>query len=576
MTRFINNKTKMFRRIAISLITVAITFAYIPFSENVYAVTPGSSFEAAMPITSSGPIEGTLSGGPYYYKFLKNSGSITLMITAVSGSKTVSLYDENYSFIGSCSATAISTEKTQRYFILGGSWYYIKVSGSSGDYMVAYSWTNGNETVPESYEDKHDTFGDSADYTLGRLYKDQLGFKDKTDAFTFDVPHDGTITVGKFFSSGATSLITGQFYDMNGRPEGTSFSATSNSDDIYSLEIPKGRHYVIFSGGPGMYYFGLSHTPIHDYGEWNVVENGTCTKEGKKERTCSECGQTETQAIPINPSAHVWDNGTITKEATTTEEGCKTYTCLLCGETKAEVISKKPDSQPQPSPFTIGQMGEDGTPVGRGASANAAEAAITNMSSDNDLEGAEFSKLKLRSPKQAKKIISLRWNKVNNAASYVIYGNKCGIGNKPVMIARLVDDDFEIIQINGRWIKKGTYYKFIVVALDNNNKVISTSKLIHVATKGGKVGNHKKVTVKKSVITKAKKLKVGKSLKLKAKPVKAKLTVKKHRAVAYESSNPAVATVSKKGVVKGKSKGSCYIYAYAQNGIYKRIKVVVR
>ena len=92
----------------------------------------------------------------------------------------------------------------------------------------------------------------------------------------------------------------------------------------------------------------------------------------------------------------------------------------------------------------------------------------------------------------------------------------------------------------------------------------------------GKVGNHKKVTVNKSVITNAKKLKAGKSLKLKSKAVKANLTVKKHRNVSYESTNPAVATVSKKGVIKGKSKGSCYIYAYAQNGVCKKVKVTVR
>ena len=44
-------------------------------------------------------------------------------------------------------------------------------------------------------------------------------------------------------------------------------------------------------------------------------------------------------------------------------------------------------------------------------------------------------------------------------------------------------------KIAGRKVKKGTYYKFIVVAIDGNNRVVSSSKLIHVTTKGGKVGN---------------------------------------------------------------------------------------
>ncbi len=135
-----------------------------------------------------------------------------------------------------------------------------------------------------------------------------------------------------------------------------------------------------------------------------------------------------------------------------------------------------------------------------------------------------------------------------------------------------------VSMINDLKLKKGTYYKFIMVALDRNDKVVSTSKVIHVATKGGKVGNHKKVTVKKTVIRKAKKLKKGKKLKLKAKAVRQskKLKVRKHRAIMYESTNINVATASKKGVVKAKSKGTCYIYAYVQNGVFRKIKVTVK
>ena len=55
-----------------------------------------------------------------------------------------------------------------------------------------------------------------------------------------------------------------------------------------------------------------------------------------------------------------------------------------------------------------------------------------------------------------------------------------------------------------------------------------------------------------------------------------KLKVVKHRALKYETSNAKIATVSSKGVIKGKAKGTCYIYAYAQNGVYKKIKVLVK
>jgi len=247
---------------------------------------------------------------------------------------------------------------------------------------------------------------------------------------------------------------------------------------------------------------------------------------------------------------------------------------------------KKPDDPIDPAnpvdPSTPdidpNQRSKDGTAIGEGASAAVAEKAIMTMNNDNDLPGAVYSKLRLRSPKQTKKSISLKWTKVNKASKYVIYGNKCGNSNKPQKLTTVNGNTKTFKKVKGKKLKKGTYYKFIIVALDKNNKVVSTSKIIHVATKGGKVGNHKSVTVKKSVISKAKKLKKGKSLKLsgKAVPQSLKLKVKKHVEVRYESTNKKIATVSKNGVVKAKKKGSCYVYAYAQNGVYKKIKVVVR
>ena len=102
----------------------------------------------------------------------------------------------------------------------------------------------------------------------------------------------------------------------------------------------------------------------------------------------------------------------------------------------------------------------------------------------------------------------------------------------------------------------------MVVAVSPAGKVVASSKIIHSATTGGKVGNAKTITTaaKKKV-----KIKKGKTFKLKAKAVAAskKLKMKKHRAISYESSNPAIATVNKKGVIRGTAKGTCYVYAYA-------------
>ena len=110
----------------------------------------------------------------------------------------------------------------------------------------------------------------------------------------------------------------------------------------------------------------------------------------------------------------------------------------------------------------------------------------------------------------------------------------------------------------------------MVVALDSNNNVVSASKVIHVATKGGKnAGNPTKLTVKKPMsLTK------GKKFRLAAKQTGKK--VKKHRAIRYESSDTKIASVSGSGVITARSKGNCYVYAYAQNGLWKKVRVTVR
>ncbi|MCR5543205.1 MAG: fibronectin type III domain-containing protein [Eubacterium sp.] len=211
-------------------------------------------------------------------------------------------------------------------------------------------------------------------------------------------------------------------------------------------------------------------------------------------------------------------------------------------------------------------------------SAADADKLIGELKDGKDPADSTFAPLKLRSVKQTKKSVRVQWNKTAGAQSYVLYGNISGKKNAMQKIATVKGTSRNLTKIAGKKVKKGTYYKFIVVALDKDENVLSMSKTICVATSGGKVGNHKSISVKKSVLIKAKKLKKGKSLKLNAKAVlkSKKLKAKKKMAIRYESSNAKIATVSSKGVIKAKAKGSCYVYAYAQNGVAKKIKVVVK
>ena len=298
-------------------------------------------------------------------------------------------------------------------------------------------------------------------------------------------------------------------------------------------------------------------------------------------------GDAPAKTVVLAPehNTHTWDAGKVTQEPTETAEGVKTYTCTVCGETRTEAIPKLTPQGSQDSQGSQGSQtpqasakGEDGTAFGKGASVAAAEAAILALPNDNDPAGTAFGLLQLKASKVTKNSVNLTWKAVPGATKYILFANKCGTGNKYKKLGEVTGTSYTATQAAGAAIQKGTYYKFMMIAADSSGKVISTSKTVHAATKGGKIGNHKKVTVKKSVTKKAKKLKVGKTLKLKAKavPQAKKLKVRKHRGIMYESSNPAVAQVNGKGAVKGVGKGTCYIYAYAQNGTCAKVKVTVK
>ena len=158
----------------------------------------------------------------------------------------------------------------------------------------------------------------------------------------------------------------------------------------------------------------------------------------------------------------------------------------------------------------------------------------------------------------------------------MLYGNLCGKNNKMTKLATVKGSSKTLKKIAKKKIRQGKYYKFILVALDKNNKVVSASKLIYAAAKNAKICNYKSVT------TKAKKGKVtikkGKTFSLKAKAVPAnkKLKVKKYVGIRYESSNEKIAAVTSKGVIRANKKGKCTIYAYAQNGAVKAVKVTCK
>ena len=188
-----------------------------------------------------------------------------------------------------------------------------------------------------------------------------------------------------------------------------------------------------------------------------------------------------------------------------------------------------------------------------------------------DVKGSSYKKLQPKL-KESKDKIKLSWKKQEKADGYLVYGAACG--KKMVKLATINKNSK--VSFTQKNLKEKTYYKYMVVAFqkdkEDKKEILEISSTVYGVTTGGKYSNTKKVSAdSKITIKKGKKSKLNAKVTLVGK--RQKIYSSKLR---YVSENTSIATVSKTGVVTGKKKGSCYVYAYGQNGISKRIKIVVK
>lgn len=128
--------------------------------------------------------------------------------------------------------------------------------------------------------------------------------------------------------------------------------------------------------------------------------------------------------------------------------------------------------------------GRDGTAFGQGASLSLAEKTVLSQKSNMDPAGTKLFPLCVKSTRQANSSVTVTWNKVSGARKYIIYGN--AEGKAMLKLKQVTAAKANISTIGGKKLAKKTYYKFMVIAVDGKDKVVSSSKIVHVATKGGK------------------------------------------------------------------------------------------
>ena len=74
----------------------------------------------------------------------------------------------------------------------------------------------------------------------------------------------------------------------------------------------------------------------HNYSEWKLVKEASCTEEGKQERKCSMCGKIETKSI--SALGHDFGEWTVIKEPTESESGYKERICIVCNKKETKKI----------------------------------------------------------------------------------------------------------------------------------------------------------------------------------------------------------------------------------------------
>lgn len=321
----------------------------------------------------------------------------------------------------------------------------------------------------------------------------------------------------------------------------------------------------------------------HSFTNYVLDGNATCTQDGTMTAKCDKCNETNTITAPGSKLGHSYAATVVA--ATTTSQGYTVYTCTRCG---VNYVSDYTPVLPALTPSEDKIAKEYGVDaktaqeinyifITNNVSSDTASLTESRMTAkppkgDGDYKGSNFGLLRAQTTKLKKNSVTVKWNKVKNADGYIVYGAKCGAKSK-YKVLKVVSG--KTTSYTHKKLKKGTYYKYNIVAFKYVNGVkvtLAASKKIHATTLGGKYGVAKAVKLNKSKV----KIKKGKTFKIKASEIKKDKKIKRHRAICYESSNTKIATVNSKGKIKAKKKGKCTIYVYAQNGVYKTVKVTVK
>ena len=171
--------------------------------------------------------------------------------------------------------------------------------------------------------------------------------------------------------------------------------------------------------------------------------------------------------------------------------------------------------------------------------------------------------------------VRLTWRKWNGCSGYEVYWSYCD-GKKNYKKLKEVQSTQKRISTHKK-LKKDRAYKYYVASYqikDGRKNYLAKSPIIHVAMNKEKRTNVKSIKLnKKNVVLRTKKTFQIKAV-VKKENRKKKLLA--HEAeFRYYTDNREIVSLSKRGRIRAKKKGSCTVFVIANNGVSNKVKVIV-
>ena len=79
-------------------------------------------------------------------------------------------------------------------------------------------------------------------------------------------------------------------------------------------------------------------TGAHTWSDWNTTQAPTCTGEGQGQRSCTSCGDTQTQVLPVDHKAHSWSDWVAFAGPDVNYPGAAARTCSICYQAQKQWV----------------------------------------------------------------------------------------------------------------------------------------------------------------------------------------------------------------------------------------------